>query len=89
MFSMSVWFRHRGAPDRYNQDLPLTGHAIVQAEIEAYNEEARMKMALNHMIALVLMLYGLYAICKYGFGWDPRRDPPPPTYVLHIPGITD
>ena len=86
---MSAWFRQRGIVDRNNEGLPLTRHAIVQSEIESFNEEARMKMAINHMIALVLMFYGLYALCRYGFGWDPAKDPPPPTYTLHIPGITD
>lgn len=85
---MPIWFRPRGTVDRDNEVLPLTRHAVVQSEIEAYNEEARMTMAINHMVVLVLVFYGLYAICRYGFGWDPARDPPPPTYTLHIPGIT-
>ena len=46
-------------------------------------------MAINHLTALVLIFYGLYALCRFGFGWDPARDPPPPTYTLHIKGLTD
>ena len=29
------------------------------------------------------------AMCRFGFGWDPARDPPPPLYTLHIKGLTD
>jgi hypothetical protein len=41
------------------------------------------------MVAFVLLFYGLYAICRFGFGWDPTKDAPPPTYTIHIPGITN
>jgi hypothetical protein len=47
-------------------------------------------LSINHMKVFVFTLYGLYAICRFGFGWDPTsNDPPPTTYTLHIKGITD
>jgi hypothetical protein len=47
-------------------------------------------MATHHLTALVLVLYGLYVLCRIAFGWDPtKRDPPPPTYTIHVKGITD
>jgi hypothetical protein len=46
-------------------------------------------MAIHHSTALVLIFYALYALCRFGFGWDPARDPPPPTYTVHIKGLTD
>lgn len=57
----------------------------------AGNSRQLLTMSINHMKVFVLMLYGLYAICRFGFGWDPTKksDPPPPTYTLHIKGITD
>jgi hypothetical protein len=48
---------------------------------------------LRAMTILVLSMYALCALCRFGFGWDPIRRggvvPPPPTYTLHIPGVTD
>ncbi len=44
---------------------------------------------LRAMIILVVFLYALIGFCRLGFGWDPTHDPAPPTYALHIPGITD
>ena len=46
-------------------------------------------MAIHHLTALVLIFYALHAMCRFGFGWDPARDPPPPLYTLHIKGLTD
>ncbi|KAG7362722.1 hypothetical protein IV203_026082 [Nitzschia inconspicua] len=48
-------------------------------------------LATHHLTALVLILYGLYGICRFGFGWDPTAigDPPPETYTVHVKGITD
>ena len=47
-------------------------------------------LAQNHLLALVICFYILYAICRFGFGWDPtdKNSQPPPTYTIHIPGIT-
>ena len=47
-------------------------------------------LATNHLRALVICFYILYAICRFGFGWDPtdKHSKPPPTYTIHIPGIT-
>jgi hypothetical protein len=55
------------------------------------NSRQLLTMSINHMKVFVLILYGLYAICRFGFGWDPTKkdDPTPPTYTLHIKGITD
>lgn len=47
-------------------------------------------VAIHHLTALVLIMYGLYGTCRFGFGWDPATgDLPPPTYTVHIKGITD
>ena len=47
-------------------------------------------LATNHLLGLVICFYILYAICKFGFGWDPtdKHNKPPTTYTIHIPGIT-
>jgi hypothetical protein len=50
--------------------------------MRSIQEEERMKMAINHMIAFVLIVYGLYTICRFGFGWDPLVDDPPSN--IHI-----
>lgn len=84
---MPFWFRHRRPIHRADDLLPFVFDE--RRRIVEINEEGRIKMAVNHMIAFVLLLYGLYAICRFGFGWDPTKDPPPPTYTIHISGITD
>ncbi|KAL7558357.1 hypothetical protein ACA910_004022 [Epithemia clementina (nom. ined.)] len=33
-------------------------------------------MAQNHMMALLVFLYGLYALCRFGFGWTPAGGGP-------------
>lgn len=48
----------------------------------------RLSMAVNHLTAFVLIFYGLYATCRFGLGWDPIRDPPPPTFTVEVPGLT-
>lgn len=49
----------------------------------------RLTMAVNHLTAFVIFFYGLYALCRFGFGYDPIRDSStPPSYTLEIPGIT-
>jgi hypothetical protein len=48
----------------------------------------RLVMAVHHMTAFCWIFYGLYALCRFGFGWDPIRDPPPATYTIEIPGLT-
>ena len=48
----------------------------------------RLIMAVHHMTAFCWIFYGLYALCRFGFGWDPIRDPPPATYTIEIPGLT-
>lgn len=72
--------------------LPVaTSFSSDDAEYTVENARAsreRLVMAVNHMTAFVLIFYGLYAICRFGFGWDPTRDPPPPSYTINIPGLT-
>eukprot|EP00980_Cylindrotheca_fusiformis_P011942 scaffold2830_cov131-Cylindrotheca_fusiformis.AAC.63 len=84
---MPFWFRHP-SPIHRDEDL-LPAFTDAGRRIDEMNQEARLTMAVNHMIAFVLALYGLYAICRFGFGWDPTKDPPPPTYTIHIPGVTN
>jgi len=72
----------------------LTGsHHYAQNDVEdrenTIASRERLTMAVNHMTAFVLIFYGLTIICRYGFGWDPIRDPPPPSYTVHIPGLTN
>ena len=49
----------------------------------------RLEMAVNHLTAFVLIFYGLYAFCRFGLGYDPIRDPSPPTHTIEIPGLTN
>jgi hypothetical protein len=84
---MPFWFRYRRPIHRDEDLLPLVADA--GRRIDETDEEARITTAVNHMVAFVLLFYGLYAICRFGFGWDPTKDTPPPTYTIHIPGITN
>lgn len=90
---MSFWFRHRR---RRRPRGVLDEHGVLHDLNEPNDDpredaatEERLAMATNHMIAFVLIIYGLFLLCKYGFGWDPIKDPAPPSYTLHIRGITD
>jgi hypothetical protein len=93
---MSFWFRHRrvrGETDE-EESVVIMEHSMrrrrnYRDDSITNRDHQLLTMAVNHMIALVLIFYLLYAICRFGFGWDPTRDPPPPTYTIHIPGITD
>ena len=55
---------------------------------EAVASRERLVMAGHHMTAFCWIFYGLYALCRFGFGWDPIRDPPPASYTVEIPGLT-
>lgn len=83
-------FLHRRGIDR----LPLGASLPFHQGSEPLNLEnsrasrERLVMAVNHMTAFVIIFYGLYIICHYGFGWNPLRDPPPPSYTVQIPGLT-
>jgi len=55
--------------------------------VEAASRE-RLVMAIHHMTAFVLIFYGLCLVCRFGFGWDPMKDPPPTSYTIEIPGLT-
>jgi hypothetical protein len=88
---MQFWFRRRRISpvnDHIDSILPL---ANIPPRIHDEEEASRrlIIMATNHMFAFVVIFYLLYAICRFGFGWDAVRDPKPPSYTLHIPGITD
>ena len=78
-----------GRRRRHEPTIVLTDDRL-QAEDENHHDRRMTTMAIHHLTALVLIFYGLYAICRFGFGWDPASpDPPPPTYTLHIKGLTD
>ena len=74
-------------------------HPTVDRQLSPENQTVRSRVsndghllvvvAVNHLAAFVVILYGLYVICRFGFGWDPTHDPPPPTYTVHIRGVTD
>ena len=84
---MPFWFRHRHVT--MTSDLPQY-QAPVTPRVDVEESDRRLLvMAVNHLHAFVVISYLLYAICRFGFGWDPLKDPPPPTYKVHIPGITD
>lgn len=96
---MSFWFRHRRAlrapeeEEREREQQPVATPELLvvpRSRGASASEHSLLTMATNHMIAFVIILYGLYGICRFGFGWDPIRDPPPPNYMtIHIPGVTD
>lgn len=89
---MPFFFRHRRripVPSPVLQQSEPVGNPRLRVEEEDASSRNLLTMTTNHMIAFVLILYGLYAICRFGFGWDPARDPPPPTVTIHIHGITD
>ena len=71
--------RHYGAEEREADD---EEHHINS------NSDSLLIMAINHLLAFVLIFYGLYLFCRIGFGWDAMKDPSPPTYTISIPGIT-
>jgi hypothetical protein len=52
-------------------------------------DEELLTMAVNHLTAFVLIFYGLYAFCRFGLGYDAIRDPPPPSFTIEIPGLTN
>ena len=47
-------------------------------------DDALLRMAVNHLLALVVFLYGLYALCRFGLGWTPGSSQPPPTFVVQV-----
>jgi hypothetical protein len=77
--------RNRPSLSRSEDDHPASSE---QGGDDTRASRERLVMATNHMTAFVVIFYGLYAVCRFGFGWDPIRDPPPATYTIEIPGLT-
>jgi hypothetical protein len=46
-------------------------------------------MAYQHLLALVIFMFVLYFICRFGFGWTPGTGTPSPSVTVHVRGITD
>lgn len=93
---MAFIFRQRrivvGSQDNTDdvEENDISSQVLLQQNTTTTHDNEMVTMATNHMIAFILFMYGLYAICRFGFGWDAIRDPPPQTiYTVHIAGITD
>ena len=70
--------------------IPFGGENHTEQQIESARASTeRLEMAVSHLTAFVLIFYGLYAFCRYGLGYDPVRDPYPPSYTIEIPGLTN
>jgi hypothetical protein len=77
-----------------NEDGSSDGGGILDSGTTLSQEEERhsrelLVMAQNHVFGLIVCFYFIFAICRFGFGWNPLKGgPPPPTYTIHILGIT-
>jgi hypothetical protein len=71
-------------------DILDSGTALSPSYSQQEERHARelLVMAQNHVLGLIVCFYFIFAICRFGFGWNPLKGgPPPPTYTIHIPGI--
>ena len=86
----SSLFRRNTASVRH--ELPTTyplPNLDEEGDLE-HPEETRSRdlliMAQNHVLAFLVIMYLLYVICKFVFGWTPGT-PAPPTKTIHLSDI--
>lgn len=87
---MQYFRQRRGPTEARTHVLSLGGEHDNNQQIESERaSRERLEMAVNHLLAFVLIFYGLYALCRFGLGYDPIRDPPPPSITIEIPWLTN
>jgi len=68
------------------QEHDLESFSSIQVVNDSESRESRrlLVMAQNHLFAWLVIMYIIYFICRYGFGWTPGSGKPAPAFTIHF-----